>query len=259
MDFANALRAAHPSLPPRTAKPRLLIAGGTGVLGNEVLRRLVGSQRYESTLVLAREPITAALRSVQVWQVPAGEIAHWQRASDPPTGDVGVVLFDPPRLYHGRERALFTPTPTQLPDVARWMHACGVRTLAVVLPHAPGQLPEALRQGLANLDEQAVAAVGFDCVLLIRSASAPCAIRTGHALQRLAQQMLSVFNYMVPSSQQPVRAARVAQLVDAALQRSAPGIHVAAPELVWQAAQGDNMQTVVAAWLSPGKVTIGIP
>src|SRR6266516_4408489 len=39
---------------------RLVIAGATGALGNEVLRRLVGLQWFESTQVLAREPITPA-------------------------------------------------------------------------------------------------------------------------------------------------------------------------------------------------------
>ena len=38
---------------PRPRGPRLLVAGATGVLGTEVLRRLVGLQRYASTCVVA--------------------------------------------------------------------------------------------------------------------------------------------------------------------------------------------------------------
>jgi len=53
----------------------------------------------------------------------------------------------------------------------------------------------------------------------------------------------------VPSSEQPVRAVKVAELVAAALQLAPPGIHVAAPELVWQAAQGD-VHAVAARWLA---------
>jgi hypothetical protein len=53
---------------------------------------------------------------------------------------------------------------------------------------------------------------------------------------------------MVPSSEQPVRAAKVADLLAAALRLARPGIHVAAPELVWRAAQG-NAAEVALSWL----------
>jgi hypothetical protein len=225
-------------------KPRLLIAGATGVLGNEVLRRLAGSPAFEDTQVLAREPITEGMRGVRTTLVPAGAPGSWP----PGDADVAVVLFDPPRMFYQRERALWTPTPAQLPELARWLRSAGVQTLAIVLPHAPGRLPEALKRGLASLDEQAIASFGFERLLLLRSAQKPAAARQAHALGRLAGWMLSVFKYMVPSSEQPVRAARVAQLLAAALRLAPPGIHVAAPELVWQAAQQDAW-TVARRWL----------
>jgi hypothetical protein len=60
--------------------------------------------------------------------------------------------------------------------------------------------------------------------------------------------MLGVFKYMVPSAEQPVRAVKMAELLALALRLAPPGIHVAAPEVVWQAAQGD-MEAVVRRWL----------
>jgi hypothetical protein len=51
-------------------KPRLLIAGATGVLGNEVLRRWSARRAFASTQVLAREPVKAGLRGVMATQVP---------------------------------------------------------------------------------------------------------------------------------------------------------------------------------------------
>lgn len=230
---------------PVAGKPRLLIAGATGVLGNEVLRRLVGSSAYGATSVLAREPITEGLRGVQATVVPSEEPQEWPLTP----ADVGVVLFDPPRLFYDRERALWTPGPPQLVALAQWMRRSGVRTLAVVLPHAPGRLPEALKRGLASLDEQAVASLGFERLLVLRSARKPVAPVTGPAPARLAHWMLSIFRYMVPSSEQPVRAVKVAEMLALALRRAPRGIHVAAPELVWQASQGD-MDDVVRRWLS---------
>ena len=224
--------------------PRLLIAGATGALGNEVLRRLAGSCAYALTQVLAREPVTEGMRNVQTLLVGSDAPAAWPRAR----ADVGVVLFDPPRLFYDRERALWTPTPQQLPELAGWLRASGVRTLAVVLPHAPGRLPEGLKRGLASLDEHAVAALGFERLLIVRSAQKPVAARHAHALERLAHWMLGVFKYMVPSAEQPVRAVKVAELLALALRLAPPGIHVAPPELVWQAAQGDP-EPVLRRWL----------
>jgi hypothetical protein len=229
---------------PSVAGPRLLIAGATGVLGNEVLRRLVGSGHFEVARVLAREPITEGLRAVRTTVVPSDVPADWP----PVPADVAVVLFDPPRMFYQRERALWTPAPAQLPELARWLRSCGVRTLAIVLPHAPGRLPEALKRGLASLDEQAVAALGFERLLILRSAQKPGAVPHANAFSALAHWMLSIFKYMVPSSEQPVRAAKVAELLAVALQLAPPGIHVAAPELVWQAAQGDARK-VARDWL----------
>jgi hypothetical protein len=60
--------------------------------------------------------------------------------------------------------------------------------------------------------------------------------------------MLSVFRYMVPSSEQPVRTVKVAEFLALALRLAPPGIHVAAPEVVWQAAQG-AMEPVARRWL----------
>ena len=235
--------AARP--PPSVARPRLLIAGATGALGNEVLRRLAGSSAYGTTQVLAREPLTEGMRHVQTLLVPGDDPGQWPAAQ----ADVGVVLFDPPRMFYQRERALWTPTPEQLPLLARWLRAGGVRTLAVVLPHAPGRLPDALKRGLANLDEHAVASLGFERLLILRSAQQPATPPQGHPLARLAHWMLGVFKYMVPSTEQPVRAVKVAELLSLALRRAPAGVHVAAPELVWQASQG-GMEDVVRRWLA---------
>ncbi len=241
----QVLGAGSRPVPLVPRKPRLLVAGATGALGNEVLRRLVGLQHFESARVLAREPITAALRGVAISVVPEGEPAEWPLVD----ADVGVILFEPPRLFYDRERALWTPQPDQMLPLAQWLRRGGVQTLAVVLPHTQGRLPDALQRGLAGLDEQAVAAMGFTRLLIVRSAQKPAAPGPNGVLHDMARWLLSAFKYMVPASAQPVRAVKVAEFVALALQLAPPGIHVAAPETVWQAAQGDPLP-VVAQWLA---------
>ncbi|RYY84251.1 MAG: hypothetical protein EOO24_37890 [Comamonadaceae bacterium] len=247
-----ATRRTAPSGSVAALNGTLLIAGATGALGNELVRRLAGSHRFAHTRVLAKEPMRDGLRGVETVLVPAADgsvataIADWPRIA----ADTAVVSFDPPRLYHDRERALWLPEPAQLPALARWLRACGVQTLAVVQPHAQGRLPEALKRGLASLDEQAVVSNGFERVLLVRSAQKPGAGTFANPAERLAAWMLSITRFMVPSSEQPVRPSKVAELVDVALQLAPPGVHIAAPELVWRASQGTALREVARGWLA---------
>ncbi len=244
----QALATSRRNTPVKTAPPSLLIAGATGMLGNAVLRRMVGMHRASHTRVLATEPISAGMRHVSALVV-AGDVARWPVEHG--LADTAIVMFDPPRMFYDRERALWTPAPNQLPALAGWLHQCGVRTLAVVLPHAQGTLPDALKRGLASVDEHALAALGFERLLIVRTAQKPAVTSQGNAPEKLAAWMLSILNFMVPSSEQPVRATKVAELVDMVLQQLPPGTWVAAPELVWRAAQGDTqqMRRVVDGWL----------
>ena len=242
----QALGAAQRSIP-AGRKPRLVIAGATGVLGNEVLRRLVGTHRFDVARVLAREPVTTGLRGVELTVVPDESCSAWP----PVAAETGLVMFDPPRLFHDRERALWTPQPEQLVEVAKWMRGSGVTTLLVVLPHAQGRLPEALKRGLASLDEQALSTLGFQRLIIVRTAKKPEPESGRGPFSALARFMLSTFKYMLPSSEQPVRAVKVAEFVSALLELAPPGVHIAAPEVVWRAAQdsGDLRETV-QQWLA---------
>ncbi len=245
----QALQSAwRPSAVSTGAKPGLLVAGATGALGSEVLRRLAGSGRFAQARVLAREPITTALAQVSIVLAGGDDISAWPVCPAPV--HTGVVMFEPPRLYHDRERALWTPVPEQLPALAQWFRRCGVQTLVLVLPHAQGSLPQALRHGLASMDEHAVAALGFERVLLVRSAQKQSARAERSALEKLAAWMLSVMKYMIPASALPVRPTKLAEFVDAVLRVLPAGTHVVGPELLWQAGQAADMQGVIQAWLN---------
>ena len=223
----------------------MLVAGATGPLGNEVLNRVVGGQKYGLVQVLARERYTEGLRGMQLLPQAGDDPAQWPLQ----TAEVGLIMFEPPRPFYQRERALWTPQPEQLKAVAQWMRSCGVKTLAVVLPHDMGSLPQSIRQGLANVDEQRVAALGFERLILVRSAREPAKRRLGNFLQRTAGMLLSALSYMVAQSDRPVRAMHVARLVEAALLQAPEGIHVASPERVWRAAQKDGLQAELQDWL----------
>lgn len=248
----QALQASlKPSLVQSSTHGGLIVAGATGVLGSEVLRRLAGSGGFAHTQVLAREPMSTGLAQVSIAAVSGDDIATWPACTLP--AQTGVVMFEPPRLYHDRERALWTPKPEQLLALAQWLRRCGVLTLVLVLPHAPGRLPQALRHGLASIDEQQVAALGFERVLLVRSAQKQAEQGGVGFPGNVAAWMLSTLKYMIPSSEQPVRPAKLAEFVDRVLRVLPEGTHVAAPELLWQASQAQNMHGVLQAWLNTGQ------
>jgi hypothetical protein len=229
----------------------VLVAGGGGALGSAVLERLLASARFAHVKVLATRGFTVAMHGlepvvVDAFDAPAG-------ASTVPLADTALIVFDRERHANGRELAFVRPRPDALGAIAHWLHARGVRRLIVVLPHAPAGLPDALKAGLANLDEQAAAALDFEHLVFVRSAQAAGSVRAKEWLQRLADGVLAQMRMMVAASNQPVRANKVAQFVvelAAQLPASAPGTRVAPPELVWQAARLGDPAPLVQAWLA---------
>jgi hypothetical protein len=127
----------------------------------------------------------------------------------------------------------------------------------LVLPHAPALLPAALKAGLASLDEQAVAALGFEQFTVVRPARAGAVndgAPAGGPLHRLGRAVLSQLHWMIPQREQPLRAPKVAEFVVELARRllDAPhGTRVVPPELLWDWAQPEGGERVLSAWLGP--------
>jgi hypothetical protein len=226
----------------------MLVVGGGGALGSQVLEALLARRRFAHVKVAVTRPLTTAMRGLEPLVVADFDA--------PPTGqvaDAALVVFDRERHANGRELAFLHPQPEALPAIARWLRRGGVRQLIVLLPHTPAGLPEALKQGLANLDEHGVATLGFEHLVFVRTAQSPSGARAAAWLQRLADGVLAQLRMMVASSNQPVRASKVAQFaveLAALLPESDPGTRVAPPELVWLAAQGGDSRALLEAWLA---------
>ncbi|HEY0859214.1 MAG TPA: hypothetical protein VGE16_19250, partial [Albitalea sp.] len=226
---------------------RVLVAGGAGALGAAVLERLLASRSFAQVGVLVTQPLNAALRGLVT--MPSAEL---DAPSEGLGEDTAVIVFDRDRHANGREQAFLRPRPADLPGLAGALRARGVRDLVVVLPHAPATLPEALKQGLANLDEQAVAALGFEHLVFVRPSQAAPGARSGRPLQRVADWVLSQLQLMIPQRDKPVRAGNVAQFsaqLAVQLPGSPAGTRVVPPELVWEAAQSSDLPGLVHDWL----------
>ena len=233
------------------AAPTALIAGGGGALGSAVLERLLASRRFAPVRVLATRGLTTAMQGLE--PVIVESFAERPATGAPPIAQTALVVFDRERHANGRELAFLRPRPEDLAVLAGWLRQRGVQQLVVVLPHSPSGLPDALKAGLANLDEQAVAALGFEHLVFVRAAQAPSTVRARQWLQRIADGMLAQMQMMVAAPNQPVRAQKVAQFaVELAMQlpASEAGARIAPPELVWQAAQLRDPSALVQAWLA---------
>lgn len=243
----EALRAGHGSARKSPARGHgAWLAGGGGALGSAVLEALLGARAVSPLRVLVTQEFHATAAGL-----------HTQLVDTlPEAGDarlpLAVVVFDVVRHANGREAAFWQPQPGDLLPLATTLRALGVRHLVVVMPHTAAMLPHALKAGLASLDEQAVAALGFDHVVIVRTARKPAAAeRSG--LQGLADLVLEQLQVMVPQREQPVRAVKVAALVSALAQlvpRSPPGTQVMPPEWVWLATQQGDPLALVQAWLA---------
>jgi hypothetical protein len=224
----------------------LLVVGAGGVLGAALLARALSSARFARVQALVAQPLSNTLQGFE--PLPAARLDGALQAQ------TAVIVFERARRNNGRDDAFVQPAPAELPEFAQRLFAGGVRRLLVVVPHAPALLPQALKSGLASLDEGRVAAMGFEQLLFMRAAQFAMA-QDGAAgwAQKLATWWVSQLSWMVPQREQPVRALRVAEMaVELAwLLRDAPaGTRVLPPELLWQAAQSaDGGGALLDDWL----------
>jgi hypothetical protein len=241
----KALRGSLAAPPPLQRLQTALLIGAGGTLGSALLAESLVGGRFQRVSALTDGPLTSAVRGFSTLDAQALQ-------QGPLNFDVAFVVFERGRHSNGRDDAFFQPGPEQLLSLAQALHAGGVQRLLVVVPHAPALLPQALKAGLASLDEGAVAALGFEHLLFLRAAqTAPTTAGGSHA-QRLARWWLGQLQWMIPQREQPVRAVKLAALavqVARLLPQAPRGTRVLPPELLWQAAQGDA-ETVLAPWLA---------
>jgi len=252
----HALRAARSTPAPAERAATLLVAGAGGPLGSAVLEHVLATQRFAGVRVLVTQALQTSVKGLETLIVApfdSGNGGTQATPIRPALADTALVVFDVKRHANGREEAFLRPEPRTLPRLAGWLRDCGVRDLVVVMPHNAASLPQALKAGLADLDEHAVVELGFEHVVFVRSARAAIGLRSDQWLQRVADGVLAQLRLMTPQPDQPVRSNKVARFVGELalrLPHSAPGTRVAAPELLWQSAQHADPGPLVQAWLA---------
>ncbi len=246
--LGHAMRGAtHTPPAAAAARPRLLVLGGGGALGSAVLEHALPAGRFGAVAALVDAPLASGLSGFD--PLPADAL----RTGRPLQADVAVLVFERERHANGRDAVFVQPKPDELLPWAQALQQGGVRALLVVVPHAPALLPAALAGGFASLDEQAVAALGFERVLFLRAARVLRGDAAGGWLPRLAAWWLGQLHWMVPQRQQPLRAAQLGRcvaLLARLLPAAPPGTRVLPTEPLWLAVQpGVDTEAALQAWL----------
>jgi hypothetical protein len=228
----QALRGARHTVPDALApRSRVVVIGAGGALGSAVLAETLVAGRFQQVAALVAAPLASTVRGLL--PLTRAEL----EAGRGPAAEAAIVVFDRERRSNGRDDAFEMPAPDQLLPLAKALLARGTRRLVVLVPHAPAQLPQALAQGLATLDETALAALGFEHLVILRAARHAERQSASWWLQRLAQLWLEQLRWMVPTRQQPLRAVALARCVAElvmALPATPPGTRVVSPETLWQ-------------------------
>ncbi len=225
-------------------KPRVLLAGGAGVLGSVMLERLSGSVHWQDVTVFTQDTLQSSLQNVLT--LPSQDTSSYDEY------ELGVIVLDQPRNFHERERVFWMPEPQDLLQVALRMQSHRVKTLAIIVPHLQASLPQSLKAGLASLDEQAVSALGFDRLLILRPSRAQHGVGPSQLLPSVAAWMLKQLSFMIPERDRPVRAIKLAAFADEALHawhtQGSKGTRVIAPEVLWQAAAAQDIHRFASRW-----------
>jgi hypothetical protein len=245
--LSTALQGAASAAPqPHAAHASILLLGAGGALGSVLLAQALADARLGPVQALVHRALGSTVRGLVPVLAPQPQQLNTN-------AECAVIVFERTRHSNGRDDVFVMPPASELVPWGQALRRCGVRRLLVVVPHAPAMLPSSLKAGFASHDEAALAQLGFEQLLVLRSAQYASDAGAGAGrLQGFANWWLSQLAWMVPAAQQPVRAPRLAALVlELAHQlRHAPmGTRVLAPELLQQAAQSHDAAGLLGHWL----------
>jgi len=195
----------------RTAAEPALLIGAGGWLGAAMLAQLLGAGHARVGAWVERSMGSTHRGVVGLrWD----EIL---RGDDAWRGACAYIVLERAGLVGARDAVFGAPRPERLLDIAQGLRQAGVRRLVLVLPHLAGSLPEALRHGFADRNEQMLATLGFEQLLIVRSSREAEGSAPGSSwLQRFAALWWAQLKWMLPSEERPLRSVALARVVVAA-------------------------------------------
>jgi len=205
-----------------------LLAGATGLVGRALLARLLGADRRERVIVLARKPLPTTIARDPRLTVLVGDMVTLAVESSP-IDDAYIALGTTIKVA-GSEAAFRAVDFDLVVAIARAAREAGARRLAVVSALGADRRSRVFYNRVKGDMEEAVAALGYESVVLARPslllgdrASLGQPTRPGEVW---AARLLGPLLPVVPAGVRPIAAPVVAAAMVAALDRAEPGTRV---------------------------------
>jgi uncharacterized protein YbjT (DUF2867 family) len=215
------------SSPSRDA-PAALLAGATGLIGRELLVRLLAAERRQRVTVLARKPMTTTLARDPRVTVLVGDMAALASAAGA-IDDVYIALGTTIKVA-GSEAAFSAVDLDLVVAIARAARAAGARRLAVVSALGADRRSRVFYNRVKGEMEESVAALGYDSVVFARpSLLLGDRASLGQPTRRVeafAAHVLGPLLPLLPAGVRPIEASAVAAAMVVALEQATPGTHV---------------------------------
>lgn len=223
-----------------------VVAGATGAIGSELVRRLLASNAYARIVALTRRPLTEddpRLLAVPA-QFDALDRALTSALIDGASFDAFCCLGTTIRTA-GSRAAFREVDHDYVLAFARWALHCEVRRLVVVSALGADAASSVFYNRVKGETETALRALGFarGALVIVRPSlldGQRAELRIG---ERLALALTRPVRALIPARVRPIRVEDVAQtMLDVALARTAPDI-----------VESESMQGAASAASRPGR------
>ena len=216
---------------PKSAQVRVLVAGGTGLVGRALLAQLVVDPRCRSVTALVRQAgqrqglprgVTAQLVDYTLLGQPG--------AAALPAADWAFCCLGTTIKAAGSQAAFRAADFDAVLAFARAAQAAGVRRLGVVSAMGAHAGSRVFYNRVKGDAEQALAALGFQHLVLARPSlllgDRSALGQTARPGERVAQALMPVLGWLLPRKLRPISANAVACALRLAMVDAAPGTTV---------------------------------
>jgi uncharacterized protein YbjT (DUF2867 family) len=213
---------ATPTAPPRTA----LLAGATGLVGRELLARLLEHPAYRHVHVLLRRTTSTIAAHPRL----SSAVVDFTRMNTLPPVDDAYIALGTTIKVAGSEAAFRQVDFDYVVETARAARAAGARRLAIVSALGADARSRVFYNRVKGEMQEAVGALGYECVVLAQPslllgdrAALGQPVRAGEVW---ATRLLGPVMALVPRGIRPIAARDVAAALIAATLDARPGKRV---------------------------------
>ena len=216
---------------PKSAQVRVLVAGGTGLVGRALLAQCVADPRCRSVTGLVRQATQRQGLPRGVTALVVDYTALGQPGSPAlPAADWAFCCLGTTIKTAGSQAAFRAADVEAVLAFARAAQAAGVRRLGVVSAMGANARSSVFYNRVKGEAEQALAALGFQHLVLARPSlllgDRSALGQPSRPAERVAQALMPALGWLLPLKLRPIRAGAVATALRLALADAAPGTTV---------------------------------